>query len=73
MDADDRELFGHLMAKATAMLEDAAEMVAEGQSSRISQDRMIKLGGRLQAAAKDIAALTGAAAIVASDGIHHDD
>ena len=73
MDADDRELLRHLMAKATALLENAAALAAEGQSSQISNDRMIEIAGRLEAAAKDVGALTGAAAIVASRGINQDD
>jgi len=55
------------------MLEDAAGLAAEGQSSRISQERMIELAGRLQATARDIAALAGAAAVIASGGRSHDD
>lgn len=73
MDADDRELFRHLMVKATVMLEDAAGLAAEGQSSQISQDRMIKLAGRLEATVQDVAALAGAAAVIASGSINHDD
>ena len=73
MDAGDRELFCHLMAKATVMLEDVAGLAAEGQSSRTSHGRMIEIAGRLQAAVQDIAALAGAAAVVASSGINQDD
>lgn len=73
MDADDRELFRHLMAKATVMLEDAAGLAAEGQSSQISQDRMIKLAARLEATVQDVAALAGAAAVIASGSINHED
>ena len=73
MDAGDPELFRHLMAKATVMLEDAAGLAAEGQSSQISQDRMIEIARRLQAAAQDVTALAGAAAVIASDGVRHDD
>ena len=73
MDADDRELFRHLMAKANVMLEDAAALAAEGQSLQISQERMIELVGPLQAAAQDVGALAGAATVIASGGINHDD
>ena len=73
MDADDRELFRHLMTKATVMLENAASTAAEGQSSRTSHGRMIEIAGRLQAAVQDIAALAGAAAVVASSGVNQDD
>ena len=73
MDADDRELFRHLMAKATAVLEDAAALAAEGQSSQLSQDRMIALAGRLLAAARDVAALADTASAVASSSLNHED
>ena len=73
MDADDRELFCHLMAKATAMLEDAASTAAEGQSSQLSQERMIEIAHRLQAATQDVAALAGASSVISSRGINQDD
>lgn len=73
MDAGDRELFCHLMAKATSMLEDAATLAAEGQSSRTSQGRMIEHASRLKAAVQDVAALAGASSVIASRGINQDD
>ena len=73
MDANDRELFRHLMAKATSMLEDAAGLAAEGQSSQFSQEQMIELACRLLAAARDVAALAGAATVIASGSVNHDD
>ncbi len=73
MDADDRELFRHLMARATVMLEDAAGLAVEGHSLQISQYRTIELAGQLQTAARDVGALTEAAAIVASRGINQED
>ena len=73
MDADDRELFRHLMAKATAVLEDAAALAMEEQSPQISNDQMIELAGRLEAAVQDVAALAGAAAVIASRGTNQDD
>ena len=73
MDADDRELFRHLMAKATSMLEDATGLATEGQSPRTSHDRMIEIAGRLQAAARDITALAGAATVIASGSVNQDD
>ena len=73
MDAGDRELFRHLMAKATAMLENAAGLAAEGQSPLLSQDQMIEVARRLQAAAQNVAALADAATTVASSPLNHDD
>ena len=73
MDAGDEELFCHLMAKATIMLEDAAGRAAEGQAPQISQDRMIELAGRLEATAQDVSALSGAATVIASGNVNQDD
>ncbi len=73
MDADDRELFRHLMSKTTTILEDTATLAAEGQSSQVSQNRRIALAGQLQAAAQDIVALSKAAAVLSSQGTNHDD
>ncbi len=36
MDREDRELVTHLFAKTTALLEDAAQLAADGQSSRLT-------------------------------------
>ena len=73
MDADDQELFCHLMAKATVMLEDAAALAADGQSSQISEERMIGIARRLQATGRDVAVLADAATAVASSPLNHDD
>ncbi len=68
MDDDDRDLARHLFATMTALLEDAAELAAAGQSSRLDSPALAALGRRLQAAAKDIAAVAETAAIVADSG-----
>ncbi len=68
MNDDDRELANRLFAAATAMLEDAIEVAAVGQSSRLTPSRLADHGRRLQAAARDIAVLAEAAVIVANRG-----
>ncbi len=63
-----RELANRLFAAATAMLEDAVEVAAAGQSSRLTPSRLADHGRRLQAAARDIAVLAEAAVIAANRG-----
>ncbi len=66
MDDDDKELVRRLMAKATAMLEDAVETAVAGQSDRLSVPGYARAARRLQAAAQDIAIIAEAATIVAN-------
>ncbi len=66
MNDDDKELVRRLMAKATAMLEDAVETTVTGQSDRLSAPGYARAARRLQAAAQDIAIITEAATIVAN-------
>ena len=68
MDEDDKELVRRLMAKATAMLEDAVEMTVAGQSDRLTASGYVRAACRLQAAARDIAVLAEAALIAANLG-----
>ena len=68
MDADHRELANRLFATATAMLEDAVVLATAGQSHQNDASELIDLGQRLQAAARDVAAIAEAAAIVAKRG-----
>jgi len=70
MDEDDKELVRRLMAKATALLEDAVETAAIGQSDRLSASGYARAAGRLQAAARDIAVLAEAAVIIANPGLN---
>ena len=63
---DHRELTNRLFATATAMLEDAIEVAVAGQSPRLNASQLTNDGRRLQAAARDIAIIAQAAAIVAS-------
>ncbi len=51
MDDDDKELVRRLMAKATAMLEDAVETAVASQSDRLSAPGYARAARRLQAAA----------------------
>lgn len=68
---DDRcELANRLFAAATAMLEDAIEVTVAGQSSRLNPSQLADIGHRLQAAARDIAIIAEAAAIVANSGVN---
>ncbi len=64
MDDDDKELVRRLMAKATAMLEDTVETTVAGQSDRLSAPGYARAARRLQAAARDIATIAEAAAVV---------
>lgn len=70
MDDDYRELTNHLFAVATAMLEDAIEVAAAGQSSRLGPSQLADHSRRLQTAAHDIAVIAEAAAIVANLGVN---
>jgi hypothetical protein len=65
MTDDYRELTHRLFATATAMLEDATELAATGQSPKRRLDELVDLTRQLQATARDIAAIADAAAIVA--------
>ncbi len=69
MDDDDRELVNHLFAVVTAMLEDAIQVAAAGQSSRLSPTQFADHGSRLREAARDIAVIAEAAMIAANLGI----
>ncbi len=66
MNDGDKELVRRLMAKATAILEDAVETAVAGQSDRLSAPGYARAARRLQAAAQDIAIIAEAAAIVAN-------
>ncbi len=70
MDEDDKELVRRLMAKATAMLEDAVEMAVAGQSDRLSAPGYARAAGHLQAAVRDIAVLAEVATIIANTGVN---
>ena len=70
MDDDYRELANRLFATATGMLEDAIEWAVAGQSPRLTLTQLADHGRRLQAAARDIAALAEAATIVANLGVN---
>ncbi len=70
MDDDHRELVRRLFAAATAMIETAHEAAIAGQSEALTAGDYAAAAGRLQGAARDIAALAEAAAVIAgpSDG-----
>ncbi len=70
MDDDYRELAHRLFAAATAMLEDAIEVALAGQSPRLPPTQLAVRARRLQASARDIAAIAEAAMIVANLGIN---
>ncbi len=50
MDHEDRELITHLFAKTTALLEDAAQLAADGQSSRLTPAEYLSLSRDLHRA-----------------------
>ncbi len=68
MDDGNLDLVNHMFAIATALLEDAVEAAIAGQSSRLSHLELVALAGRLQIAAREIAAVADATMIVASLG-----
>ena len=68
MNDEDLELANRLFAAATAMLEDAIEVAAAGQSHGATPSRLADHGRRLRAAARDIAVLAEAAMIAANRG-----
>ncbi len=67
-DEDHRELANRLFATATAMLEDAIGVAVAGQSPRLDPTQLADHGRRLQAAAREIAAIAEAATIIVSQG-----
>jgi hypothetical protein len=69
MDDDHRELVNRLFAMATARLEDASEIAVAGQSPGLSRTQLADRARRLQAAARDVAALAEAATVVANLGV----
>ena len=70
MDDDHGELVNRLFAAATAMLEDVVEVAVAGQSAEIAAEDYVSAARRLQATARDIAALAEAAMIIAVPGFN---
>ena len=70
MDEDHRELVRCLFAAATALIETAHEAAIAGQSEALTARAYAGAARRLREAARDIAALAEAAAVIAglSDG-----
>ena len=70
MDEDNRELVRRLFAAATALIETAHDAAIAGQSGAIAAGDYAEAAHRLQGAARAIAALAAAAAVIAgpSDG-----
>ncbi len=70
MDDDHRELVRRLFAAATELTETAHEAAIAGQSEALTATAYAEAAGRLEAAARGIAALAEAAAVIAgpSDG-----
>ncbi len=70
MDDDHRELLRRLFAAATALIETAHDAAVAGQSGGIAAGDYAEAAHRLQGAARDIAALAAAAAVIVgpSDG-----
>jgi hypothetical protein len=65
MDEDHRELVRRLFAAATAVIETAHEAAIAGQSEALTVGAYAEAARRLQAAARDIAALAEAASVIA--------
>ena len=65
MDEDHRELLRRLFAAATELTETAHEAAIAGQSETLTAGAYAGAARRLQAAARDIAALAEAAAVIA--------
>ena len=67
MDDDHRELVRRLFAAATARIEAAHDAAVTGQSGEIACGDYAAAACRLQAAARDIAALAEAVRVIAAD------
>ena len=67
MDDDHRELLRRLFAMATALIETAHEAAVAGQAIDIAAGDYAAVARRLQAAARDVAALAEAALVIAAD------
>ncbi len=65
MDKDHRELVRRLFAAATALIETAHEAAIAGQSEALTVGDYATAARRLRGAARDIAALAEAAAVIA--------
>ncbi len=65
MDEDHRELVRRLFAAATAVTDTAHEAATAGQSEALTAEAYAGAARRLQAAARDIAALAEAATVIA--------
>ncbi len=70
MDDDHRELVRGLLAAATALIETAHDAAVAGQSGDIVAGDYAAAARRVQAKARDVAALAEAAMIVANLGIN---
>ena len=68
MDNEDRELITHLFAKATALLEDATQLAAEGQSSQLTSRDYLILGDKLVDATEKTQALAKALLVITDPG-----
>ncbi len=67
MDREDRELVTHLFAKATALLEDASQLAADGQSSRLTPADYLRLSLDLQRATAGALGVAKALGVALSD------
>ena len=68
MDNDDRELITHLFAKATALLEDATQLAAEGQSSQLTSRDYLILGDKIVDAIAKAQAMAKALSVITEPG-----
>ena len=71
MDDDHRELVRRLFAAATARIEAAHDAAVAGQSGEIAAGDYATSARRLQAPARDIAALAEAARVIATGQFDH--
>ncbi len=70
MDDDHQELVRRLFAAATALIETAHDAAVAGQSGDIAGEDYAEAARRLQATARDVAAVAEAAMIVVHSGIN---
>lgn len=66
MDENDRELLRHLFAVATEIAESAHDAAANGQAAHLATRDYANLADQLRTAARNIAALSEAASIIAT-------
>lgn len=69
MTKDDAELIHHLMAKLTAMLEDAAALAVRGQNPHESAASLVRIAGQIDRMSQDIGFLSKALTVLVGSAV----